>query len=66
MIPDKEISQDTPIKLLLVDDEVGYVSVLAKRMAKRNIDTITATNGNDAIQTPVSYTHLTLPTNREV
>ena len=29
----------------------GYVSVLAKRMAKRNIVAVTATNGNEAIQT---------------
>jgi len=55
MIPDKEMSQDTPIKLLIVDDEAGYVSVLAKRMAKRNIDTITATNGNEAIHTLRSH-----------
>ena len=51
MIPDKGIDQNNPIKLLLVDDEVCYVSVLAKRMAKRNIDVITATNGMEAIQT---------------
>ena len=54
-MPDKEMSQDTPIKLLLADDEAGYVSVLAKRMAKRNINTITATNGNEAIQTLRSH-----------
>lgn len=40
-----------PIKLLLVDDEPGYVSVLAKRMAKRNIVAVAATSGNEAIQT---------------
>ncbi|MFH0999167.1 MAG: response regulator [Pseudomonadota bacterium] len=51
MMPDKGMDQNNPIKLLLVDDEAGYVSVLAKRMTKRNIDTITATNGNEAIQT---------------
>lgn len=39
-----------PIKLLLVDDEPGYVSVLAKRMAKRNIIALAATSGNEAIQ----------------
>ena len=48
---DKEKGQDNPIKLLLVDDEAGYVSVLAKRMAKRNIVAVTALNGNEAIQT---------------
>ena len=54
MIPDKGIDQNkimNSTSLLLVDDESGYISVLAKRMAKRNIDTITATNGNEAIQT---------------
>ena len=55
MMPDKGMGQDNPIKLLLVDDESGYISVLAKRMAKRNIDTITATNGNEAIQTLRSH-----------
>jgi DNA-binding NtrC family response regulator len=55
MMSDKGMGQDNPIKLLLVDDEAGYVSVLAKRMTKRNIDTITATNGNEAIQTLRSH-----------
>jgi len=48
---EKEKGQDKPIKLLIVDDEPGYVSVLAKRMAKRNIVAVTAPNGNEAIQT---------------
>ncbi len=39
------------IKLLLVDDEIKYVNVLAKRMAKRNIDVTTALSGSEAIQT---------------
>ncbi len=38
------------IKLLLVDDEAGYVSVLAKRMAKRNIAVTAALSGTEAIQ----------------
>jgi DNA-binding NtrC family response regulator len=50
-MPDKEKGQNNPIKLLLVDDEPGYLSVLAKRMAKRNIVAVTASNGNEAIQT---------------
>ena len=54
-MPDKGMDHKNPIKLLLVDDEACYVSVLAKRMAKRNIDTITATNGNEAIQTLRSH-----------
>lgn len=51
MMSDNGMGQNNPIKLLLVDDEHGYVSVLAKRMAKRNIVAVTATNGNEAIQT---------------
>jgi DNA-binding NtrC family response regulator len=39
------------IKLLLVDDEAGYVSVLAKRMARRGIDVTSALSGSAAIQT---------------
>jgi DNA-binding NtrC family response regulator len=39
------------IKLLLVDDEAGYVSVLAKRMARRGIDVTSALSGSTAIQT---------------
>ena len=51
MMPDTGMDHKNPIKLLLVDDEHGYISVLAKRMAKRNIVAVTATNGNEAIQT---------------
>jgi DNA-binding NtrC family response regulator len=38
------------IKLLLVDDEAGYVKVLAKRMAKRNIEVTPALSGSEAIK----------------
>ncbi len=48
---DTGVYHKNPIKLLLVDDEPGYVSVLAKRMAKRNIVALAATSGNEAIQT---------------
>ncbi len=47
---DTEVNHKYPIKLILVDDEPGYVSVLAKRMAKRNIIAVAATSGNEAIQ----------------
>ena len=33
------------IRLLLVDDEVGYLEVLKKRIRKRNIDVTTASTG---------------------
>jgi CheY-like chemotaxis protein len=39
------------IKLLIVDDEAGYVSVPAKRMARRGIDVTSALSGSAAIQT---------------
>jgi DNA-binding NtrC family response regulator len=38
------------IRLLLVDDEEGYVSVLSKRMFKRNIEVTTALSGSLGIQ----------------
>ena len=38
------------IKLLLVDDEEGYVSVLSKRLSRRNIQTTVALSGTKAIQ----------------
>ncbi len=38
------------IKLLLIDDEVGYTDVLSKRMAKKNIDATVAHSGSEAIQ----------------
>lgn len=38
------------IRILLVDDEAGYVSVLAKRMARRGIDVTSALSGSAAIQ----------------
>ncbi|QCQ21511.1 response regulator [Desulfoglaeba alkanexedens] len=39
-----------PIRLLLVDDEVGYVDVLKKRMARRGIEVTAAINGTAGIQ----------------
>jgi len=38
------------IRLLLVDDEVGYLEVLSKRFRKRNLDVTTASTGQEAIQ----------------
>jgi len=38
------------IRLLLVDDEVGYLKVLSKRLKRRNIDVIAANTGQKAIQ----------------
>jgi DNA-binding NtrC family response regulator len=39
------------IKLLLVDDEVGFVDVLSKRLSKRNMTVTAAYSGTEAIQT---------------
>lgn len=42
--------QGDRIKLLLVDDEEGYVNVLSNRMAKRNIEVTKALSGTAGIQ----------------
>ena len=46
--PEQDKSKRT--KLLLVDDEEGYVSVLAKRLSKRNFQVKTALSGSEAIR----------------
>ncbi len=38
------------IRLLLVDDEEGYVNVLSNRMAKRNIEVTKAYSGSEGIR----------------
>ena len=38
------------IRLLLVDDEVGFLDVLAKRLGKRGITVTAAASGQEAIQ----------------
>ena len=43
--------QSGQLKILLVDDEEGYVNVLAKRMAKRQVEVMIALSGAEAIQT---------------
>jgi DNA-binding response OmpR family regulator len=45
---DKDQSKST--KLLLIDDEEGYVTILAKRLAKRNFLVKTALSGVEAIR----------------
>lgn len=39
-----------PIRLLLVDDEKGFVDVLSKRLAKRNIQATQAFSGSQGIR----------------
>ncbi|MBC2703224.1 response regulator [Desulfobacula sp.] len=41
---------ETVIKVLLVDDEKGYVNVLANRLSKRAIHATKAFSGTEAIQ----------------
>jgi DNA-binding response OmpR family regulator len=45
-----EQDQSKGTKLLLVDDEEGYVTVLAKRLSKRNFQVKTALSGTEAIR----------------
>ncbi|NDV18523.1 response regulator [Pseudodesulfovibrio sp. JC047] len=42
---------DAPIRLLLVDDEVGFLEVLQKRLGKRGLDVTVASSGAAGIQT---------------
>ncbi|MBW2589662.1 MAG: response regulator [Deltaproteobacteria bacterium] len=39
-----------PIRLLLVDDEEGFVNVLTKRLVRRNINVTVALSGTEGIQ----------------
>jgi len=38
------------IKLLIVDDEEGYVNILSKRLTKRDFNVTTALSGTEAIK----------------
>jgi len=40
----------TPIRILLVDDERGFVDVLAKRLARRNFAATAVYDGSEAVQ----------------
>lgn len=44
-----EESKNSPISLLLIDDEQEFVNVLSKRLAKRNILTTKAYSGKEGI-----------------
>ena len=47
----KESVQTDPIRLLIVDDEVGFVNILTKRLSRRNMEVTSAYTGTEAIQT---------------
>ena len=43
------MSSHNKIKLLLVDDEIKFLKSIAQRLELKNLDVITASNGEDAI-----------------
>lgn len=45
-----DIRPGSAAKLLLVDDEVGYLEVLAKRLTRRGFEVTTASSGTEAIR----------------
>ena len=44
-------SPTAKVRLLLVDDEVGYLEVLDKRLSRRGFEVLTARSGAEAIRT---------------
>jgi DNA-binding response OmpR family regulator len=46
----KDVYPNGPINVLLVDDEVGFVDVVAKRMSKRKLNVTKAYSGAQAFQ----------------
>jgi DNA-binding NtrC family response regulator len=47
---EKNQTEKAPVRLLLVDDEQGFVNVLAKRIGKRHFQVRKAYSGFEAIQ----------------
>ena len=48
---DRNNSREKKIRVLLVDDEVGFADILAKRLGKRGMAVIPVYTGTEAIQT---------------
>ena len=48
---DRDNSREKKIKVLLVDDEIGFADVLAKRLGKRDMAVTPVYTGTEAIQT---------------
>ena len=44
------MGSESPVRVILVDDEVSFVTVLAKRLSLRGLDTVATTSGPQAIQ----------------
>ena len=51
MMSEQKDGPTNRISLLIVDDEKGFVNVIANRLGKRGIDTTKALSGTEAIQT---------------
>ena len=49
-MPTVKDSRNFPIRVLLIDDEVGYVYVLSKRLSKRGFEVGKASSGSEAFQ----------------
>lgn len=47
---DRRLPMSDRIKLLIVDDEVRFLDAMARRLAMRDFDVTTATNGPDALK----------------
>lgn len=47
---DRKSNLKKPIRLLLIDDERGFVDIIAKRMGKRNIAVTKAVSGTEGIR----------------
>ncbi len=41
---------EPPIRVLLVDDEVGFLDVMAKRLGRRGVDVTPVPSGTEAVQ----------------
>ena len=54
-----------PTALVVEDDDIQR-SIVAFLLEECEMEVIECNSGEDAARVPVSYTHLTLPTNREV
>lgn len=49
MMENKDVKAES-IKLLIIDDEVGFVNIMTKRLRKRNMDVTPANSGTEAMQ----------------
>lgn len=50
-MPARDSSREKKIRVLLIDDEVGFADVLAKRLGKRGMAVTPVYTGTEAIQT---------------